>query len=38
MNCHLIMKLSTDSLLIDIKDEKYEFGFVYGLMSDGNFI
>ena len=37
MNCHLIMKLSADTLSIEIKDEKYECGFGYGVMPNGNF-
>ena len=37
MNCHLIMKLNADTLSIEVIDEKYECGFGYGVMPDGNF-
>jgi hypothetical protein len=37
MNCHLIMKLNADTLSIEVKDEKHECGFGYGVMPDGNF-
>ena len=38
MNCHLIMKLSAETLSIEVIDEKNEYGFAYGVMPDGNFI